>query len=59
VVTTDLLRERIANYTCDARGTATELSGQFPGVDFDEVSGRTCPAQPCSALVSPISANLR
>jgi len=38
VVTTDLLRERIANYTCDARGTVTQLAAEFPGVDFGEVS---------------------
>jgi len=38
VVTTDLLRERIANYTSDGRRTVTQLAAEFPRVNFGEVS---------------------
>ena len=43
VFTTDLLRERIANYTCDARSTVSQLAPQFPGVSFSEVPEEDLP----------------
>lgn len=43
VIATDLLRERIANYTCDARSTVSQLSPHFPGVNFSEVPEQDVP----------------
>jgi len=37
-IATDLLRERVANYTSDARLRASQLAALFPAVDFGLVS---------------------
>mmetsp|Transcript_1365 Transcript_1365/g.2581 ORF Transcript_1365/g.2581 Transcript_1365/m.2581 type:complete len:316 (-) Transcript_1365:254-1201(-) len=37
VVATDLLRERVGNYTCDARLNVSALQTEFPDVDFGQV----------------------
>ena len=40
-VATELARERIGPYTCDAHRPLTDLRRDFPGVDFSRVPGGT------------------